>query len=92
MIRGKCAADLAPWLDRARNSLVASFAAGVLRDQVAIRMAIALPWSNGQTEGQITRCTAAESSTCSKHVSSVPCETDNTKIASEPLNDPRKAG
>jgi transposase len=55
MIRRKCAADLAPWLARARNSLVASFAAGVLKDQAAIRMAITSPWSNGQTEGQITK-------------------------------------
>ena len=55
MIRRKCDADLVPWLARAHNSLVASFAAGVLKDQAAIRMAITSPWSNGQTEGQITK-------------------------------------
>ena len=55
MIRRKCDADLVPWLARAQNSLVASFAAGVLKDQAAIRMAITSPWSNGQTEGQITK-------------------------------------
>lgn len=55
MIRRKCVTDLPPWLARAQHSLVASFAAGVLKDQAAIRMAITSSWSNGQTEGQITK-------------------------------------
>ncbi len=36
-------------------SLVASFASGVLKDREAISAAITSPWSNGQTEGQITK-------------------------------------
>ena len=40
---------------RARASLVASFANGVTKDRAAVCAAIALPWSNGQTEGQITK-------------------------------------
>jgi len=55
MIRRKTEAGLAPWIERARASLVASFASGVGRDQAAVRAAITSPWSNGQTEGQITR-------------------------------------
>ena len=55
MIRGKAAAELTPWIDRARASLVASFASGVAKDEAPVRAAITLPWSNGQTEGQITR-------------------------------------
>ena len=43
-----------PWLERARASLVASFANGVTKDQAAVSAAITSPWSNGQTEGQIT--------------------------------------
>jgi transposase len=43
------------WIERARESLVASFANGVGNDEAAVRAAIVLPWSNGQTEGQITR-------------------------------------
>jgi transposase len=35
--------------------LIASFANGVSKDKAAIRAAITEPWSNGQTEGQITR-------------------------------------
>lgn len=55
MIRRKSLADLEPWLERARSSLVASFANGVIKDQAAVSAAITLPWSNGQTEGQITK-------------------------------------
>jgi transposase len=32
-----------------------AFAAGLRRDEAAVRSALSLPWSNGQTEGQITR-------------------------------------
>jgi transposase len=55
MIRHKTIAALTPWIERARASLVASFARGVANDEPAVRAAIILPWSNGQTEGQITR-------------------------------------
>jgi transposase len=55
MIRRKAVARLTPWIERARASLVASFASGVTKDEAAVRAAVALPWSNGQTEGQITR-------------------------------------
>ena len=55
MIRQKSRGDLDAWLERARASLVASFANGVTKDKAAICAAIALPWSNGQTEGQITK-------------------------------------
>lgn len=47
-------AELTPWIDGAREGLIASFANGVAKDEAAVRAAIALPWSNGQTEGQIT--------------------------------------
>jgi transposase len=55
MIRHKAAVELAPWIVQARQSLVASFGNGVEKDEAAVRAAIILPWSNGQTEGQITR-------------------------------------
>jgi transposase len=55
MIRRKAVAGLMPWIERARTSLVASFGSGVAKDEAAVRAAITLPWSNGQTEGQITR-------------------------------------
>lgn len=55
MIRKKSHADLDPWLKRACTSLVASFANGVIKDKAAVNAAIMTSWSNGQTEGQITK-------------------------------------
>jgi transposase len=55
MIRKKSANELAPWLDRTCNTLVASFGNGVRKDLAAVSAAITSPWSNGQTEGQITK-------------------------------------
>ena len=55
MIRRKASADLDPWITRARASLVASFANGVANDIAAVRAAVVSQWSNGQTEGQITK-------------------------------------
>nr|WP_259665660.1 transposase [Rhizobium binae] len=55
MIRRKAENHLAPWIDRARNSLISSFGNGVAKDIQAFRAAIVSPWSDGQTEGQITK-------------------------------------
>lgn len=54
MVPKKTLADLEPWLEHACSSLVASFAAGVLRSRDAVSAAFSLPWSNGHTKGQIT--------------------------------------
>ena len=55
IIRRKALAELDTWISRARGSLVAAFANGVSKDKAAIEAAIALSWSNGQTEGQICK-------------------------------------
>ena len=55
MVRRKSEADLLPWIEDGGASLVASFAHGVARDIAAVRAAILTAWSNGQTEGQITK-------------------------------------
>jgi transposase len=55
IIRRKALADLDAWISRAQAGLVAAFANGVSKDKAAIEAAIALPWSNGQTEGQICK-------------------------------------
>jgi transposase len=55
MIRRKAEPELSQWIARGRESLIASFANGVFKDEAAVRAAIASPWSNGQTEGQITK-------------------------------------
>ena len=46
---------LAAWLEEAAGSDLASFASGVRDDEAAVRSAIVQPWSNGQTEGQLSR-------------------------------------
>lgn len=60
MLRRKSEADLLPWIDEGRASLVASFANGVARDIAAVRSAIVTVWSNGQSEGQITKLTGGQ--------------------------------
>jgi transposase len=55
MVRAMAAAKLTGWIERAGSSPVASFARGIAKDEAAVRAAITLPWSNGQTEGQITK-------------------------------------
>jgi transposase len=49
MIRKKAHVDLDPWLERARGSLVASFANDVTNDRAAINAEITTSGSNGQT-------------------------------------------
>jgi transposase len=55
MIRTKAVTNLNGWIEHAKASLLAPLARGVAKDIAAIRAAITEPWSNGQTEGQITR-------------------------------------
>lgn len=55
MIRMKAGDELDGWIDRAKTGLLASFANGVMKDRTAIAAAIVTAWSNGQTEGQITK-------------------------------------
>ena len=55
MLRAGDADALAPWLTDASASLFASFGKGIRADLDAVRAALTEPWSNGQTEGQITK-------------------------------------
>lgn len=55
LIRGRDASGLETWLQTALSSPVGAFARGIAADRDAVSAAIALPWSNGQTEGQICR-------------------------------------
>jgi transposase len=51
-------AALEAWLADACTSglrAVETFAAGLEQDGAAVRAALTTPWSNGQTEGQVTR-------------------------------------
>ncbi len=55
MIRQRKSADLSSWLQDAAASLLASFVNGLRADESAVAAALVEPWSNGQTEGQITK-------------------------------------
>jgi len=58
LIRDHAPDRLDPWLQRARDSTVRqlqSFAKRLQDDYAAVQAAVALAWSNGQTEGQVNR-------------------------------------
>ena len=55
IVRQKLVADLDQWIATASAGLIASFASGIIRDKAAVCAAITKSWSNGQTEGQITK-------------------------------------
>lgn len=55
ILRAHKADALDAWIVQASTGLLASFAAGIVADHKAVAAAITERWSNGQTEGQITK-------------------------------------
>jgi len=58
LLRDHSSSELTAWMETALESQVPelrSFARGLGRDEAAVRAGLDLPWSQGQTEGQITR-------------------------------------
>jgi transposase len=55
LLREKRKDELSAWRDRATQSPLASFAAGLRRDWPAVQAACSSPWSQGQVEGQVNR-------------------------------------
>ena len=58
LVRDRDAPALTPWLEAAEQSDLAalrSLAAGIRRDEAAVRAALEHAWSSGQVEGQVTR-------------------------------------
>ena len=58
MLRQRLAQRLDAWLERAANSTLPAFhgfVAGLRRDYSAVKAGLSLPWSQGQTEGQVNR-------------------------------------
>ena len=55
LVRIHSAEALTLWLADAGDSELRGFAAGLHQDEQAVRAALALPWSSGQVEGQVTR-------------------------------------
>ena len=58
MVQERQSESLLPWLeDTSRSGIDAlkGFAKGIKQDLAAVTNALSLPWSNGQTEGQVNR-------------------------------------
>lgn len=58
VVRERKPQQLRPWMEEASKSGITelkSFVTGIERDYDAVKEALRLPWSQGQTEGQITR-------------------------------------
>jgi transposase len=58
MIRERQHESLLPWLEdvaRSKIDALTGFANGIKQDLAAVTNALSLPWSNGQTEGQVNR-------------------------------------
>jgi transposase len=58
MVRERQPEALSPWLEDATSSgidALKQFAKGIKQDLAAVTNALSLPWSNGQTEGQVNR-------------------------------------
>lgn len=55
MVRGRTPDALPRWIVDAQASMLAPFGRGVAADQPAIMAAMSEPWSNGPTEGLITK-------------------------------------
>lgn len=55
MLRTRDVGALPGWLAETSTSLLASFGKGIAADLSAVTAALTDPWSNGQTEGQITK-------------------------------------
>ena len=58
MLRLRLVQRLDAWLERAANSALPAFhgfVAGLRRDYSAVKAGLSLPWSQGQTEGQVNR-------------------------------------
>ncbi|MFC7557692.1 transposase, partial [Pseudoroseomonas wenyumeiae] len=51
-----CAADALPaWISEATTSMLAPFGRGIAADKAAVSAALITPWSNGPTEGYVTK-------------------------------------
>ena len=55
MVRDRDHEALPSWIADASSSLLTSFGKGIAADQASVAAALTQPWSNGQTEGQVTK-------------------------------------
>ena len=58
MVKGKLPDPFDGWRREAEVRALSPFAAGIRRDEDAVRAALSEPWSSGQVEGQVNRLKA----------------------------------
>jgi transposase len=66
MVRRQQADRLDGWLAAAKESALAGFASGLMRDLAAVRAALSLPWSTGPVDGQISRLKTIKRTMCGR--------------------------
>jgi transposase len=66
MVRRQQAESLGGWLAAAKDSALTGFADGIRRDLYAVRSVLALPWSTGPVEGQISRLKTIKRTMCGR--------------------------
>ena len=66
MVREQKVDQLDGWLSSVKGSALAGFAEGIRRDLDAVRAALALPWSTGPVEGQISRLKTIKRMMCGR--------------------------
>jgi transposase len=55
LLRKRQPEQFSDWLEQSKATELRAFATSLQRDETAVRAALASPWSNGQTEGQVHR-------------------------------------
>lgn len=55
LLRQRDSEALSGWFEQVEGTELSGFAAGLRRDEAAVRAALRLPWSNGPVEGQVHR-------------------------------------
>lgn len=92
MIRRRADVGLTPWIERARASLVASFASGVAKDEIAVGRRSLRPGPTARLKVRSRapsssdgKCTAAEKSISFKPDKLAQNNRSCTKFASEPF-------
>jgi len=66
MVHHQQADRLDGWLAAAKGSALAGLADGLVRDLIAVRAALSLPWSTGPVEGQISRLKTIQRTMCGR--------------------------
>lgn len=55
MVRARASDALPAWVSEATTSMLAPFGRGIAADKAAVSAALTTPWSNGPTEGYVTK-------------------------------------